>query len=74
MDQPMNQPMNDATRKLQLEMLNDQMIKDFPLFQKMHVEAGRSAFSYYTALIDAGFNETQALEIIKAHGIGPKTP
>lgn len=68
------EPMNDATRKLQLEMAIDMMKADGHLIGQFQAEAAKMAFTYFTSLVAAGFNEFQALEIVKTHGVNPKVP
>lgn len=63
MDKP-----NGKTTAIEMQMLLDQVREAMPLQIQLQTEFAALLFARYQALIAAGFNATQALEIIKTRG------
>ncbi|UQD52313.1 hypothetical protein C0971_10045 [Bacillus methanolicus] len=55
--------------QLQFEMALDRMKKMLPFYAENAETIAKMLKTHYDALVNAGFNEDQALEIVIAHGI-----
>lgn len=62
---------NSATNKLQMQMSLDMIRETLPETLAYQVELSKLVFNYYLTLIQSGFSEEQALDIVKVHGWKP---
>lgn len=50
-----------------------ELTDDLPVLEKYYCVAAKSLFSYYAALVRAGFTGKQAVQIVIAHGFNPES-
>lgn len=65
---------NAAMIKLQMQMALDTIIASSPEIIASHKEWAKLVHSYYTSLVESGFTDVQALDIVKHHGWNPPMP
>lgn len=56
-------------KRLGMEMAVKESMQMLPEFQQITELAAAQMIMYYRSLMDAGFTESQAMEIVKDHGI-----